>query len=256
MMQQPGHNYEQSTYITHTWVVSQADDTVIATVNILNEDAADMTIDITMTYEDDLIVINGMNREKIAELKEESLASNDPISHENPDEEFQAQIAFINEILAAGEPWTDSEFPPCQDSLYKDGEKDPGFADNWKRLSEVFPTANIFKGEIEPCDIQQGGLGDCYFLSSLAALAEVPERVEARMISKEVNGCGIYALNMYVNGKETCVIVDDFIPATQYGGSAVCKSKTGEIWPILLEKAWAKLNGSYGRIVSGNSYHA
>ena len=93
-------------------------------------------------------------------------------------------------------------------------------------------------------------------MSTVAALAEVPERVEARIVSKQVNGCGIYAVNMFVNGKETCVIVDDFISVTDWGASNFSQSKTGEIWVILLEKAWAKLHGSYGRINGGISWRA
>lgn len=35
----------------------------------------------------------------------------------------------------------------------------------------------LFQGKIEPNDIKQGDVGDCYFMAGLAALAENPQRI-------------------------------------------------------------------------------
>lgn len=75
-------------------------------------------------------------------------------------------------------------------------------------------------------------------------MGEVPTRIYERFISEEVNAAGCYLVDFYVNGVETPIIVDDWLP-TKYGKPAFGSSKTGELWVCILEKAWAKLHGSY-----------
>lgn len=47
------------------------------------------------------------------------------------------------------------------------------------------------------------------------------------------------------------VVLDDFIPCTVDGYPAFTQNKGPELWVIFLEKAWAKVHGSYERIVAG-----
>ena len=52
------------------------------------------------------------------------------------------------------------------------------------------------------------------------------------------------------NGEWKEVVVDDFIPCYK-GDPAFSKANGNELWVILLEKAWAKLHGSYARVEGG-----
>ena len=95
-------------------------------------------------------------------------------------------------------------------------------------------------------------------LSSLSALAEVPNRIEALFNTKTVNDAGIYSVNFFVNGIRQEVVIDDYVPCdpeTQLPCFAYSQHY-GEIWATLLEKAWAKLHGSYCMIRRGSTLSA
>lgn len=93
-------------------------------------------------------------------------------------------------------------------------------------------------------------MGDCYFLAVLSAMAETAGAIESHFYTKCKNDAGIYLIYFYVNGKKTAVVVDDFIPCLNNRPFAT-STKTNELWAILLEKAWAKLHGTYARIEAG-----
>ena len=46
------------------------------------------------------------------------------------------------------------------------------------------------------------------------------------------------------------VVIDNFFPVAN-GKPCFSHSKENEIWVLILEKAWAKLWGNYGRIEAG-----
>ncbi len=67
----------------------------------------------------------------------------------------------------------------------------------------------MFDAKIDPTDIIQGNLGNCYFLSALSALAEYSNRVQDIFLTKEINDSGIYAVSIFLNGERRTVVVDD-----------------------------------------------
>mmetsp|Transcript_47479 Transcript_47479/g.75066 ORF Transcript_47479/g.75066 Transcript_47479/m.75066 type:complete len:470 (-) Transcript_47479:84-1493(-) len=101
--------------------------------------------------------------------------------------------------------------------------------------------------EMSPADMMQGALGDCWLISGLAALAEFPHTIEAVFQQRELTQDGKYDIKLYdyTKGQYTSIQVDDRLPAKGVTGAhdAILAKATvdNEIWPCLLEKAFATL---------------
>ena len=169
------------------------------------------------------------------------------------------QYCKQNQIL-----FVDKEFPPEKASLCLEPPHPEyrGQFDRivWKRADELFGEGqyDIFKG-ISPSDIRQGALGNCYFLCSLASLAEQPELIKRLFDVQQINEFGVYNVWLNIDGSWKSFIVDEYFPSTQtQRGWDLAFSKTDqkELWVILLEKAYAKAYGSYWDIIGGDPVHA
>lgn len=89
-------------------------------------------------------------------------------------------------------------------------------------------------------------------LAVLSAMAEFPDRIKSLIETKEINSAGAYLVNIYVNGIRVPVIVDDYLPVVKGTNRlAFARSDQNEIWVCLVEKAWAKLHGSYAATSGG-----
>ena len=123
----------------------------------------------------------------------------------------------------------------------------------WKRASEIFKDSKylLFENKIEPSDVNQGTIGDCYYVSSAASLAKYPNLIFQIFITKEINNEGYFILKFFIDGKFQRVIVDDYLPVNEKGDLIFARPNKNEIWCCILEKAWAKVNGGYVNIVAG-----
>ena len=137
---------------------------------------------------------------------------------------------------------------------------------SWKRLSELYDLKqlNVIKDTRDLSDdVKQGELGDGYFLSVLSALAENPERIKKLIPKSKTSDKGVYQCDVYVHGDQTPIVLDDYVPVIEGENEdedtiafAGLNPDSNNIWPILLEKSWAKCNNSYEDTVNGNSSDA
>ncbi|XP_071847234.1 calpain-15-like [Apostichopus japonicus] len=160
-------------------------------------------------------------------------------------------------------PFVDDSFQPAPSSLFgtTPGTQLAGKVDKWLRPSELHehkdnPTTpwKVFRLPVSPADISQGLLGDCWFLSALSVLAEKPELLEQIMITKEINSEGAYQVRLCNDGRWQTILIDDLLPATNHGLLVCSKAKRKQLWVPLIEKALAKMNGSYEALISGRCW--
>ena len=60
--------------------------------------------------------------------------------------------------------------------------------------------------------MMQGGVGDCYFISSLSAIAEFPILIFQLFRTQEVNENGFYEKVLFIDGEWQIVFMDDYLP--------------------------------------------
>lgn len=114
--------------------------------------------------------------------------------------------------------------------------------------------AALVRGGIAPSDVGQGSLGDCWLLSAFACLAEHPGALENLLLTKEYNLRGSYKVRLFDDqaGVWRHIEVDDRIPCNATTGAPLfAQPIDGELWVVILEKAFAKLCGSYARLEGG-----
>ena len=121
---------------------------------------------------------------------------------------------------------------------------------SWKRISYVYPDMEVIKDGIQNSDIYQGSLGDCYLLSSIASVSEKPNRIERLLLQRKRSPKGAYCIALCIVGEFREFHIDDTIPVLK-GRAVFCHNTHGEMWALLIEKAYAKAYGGYWNIGAG-----
>jgi hypothetical protein len=115
---------------------------------------------------------------------------------------------------------------------------------------------------IHPSDVRQGQLGNCYFVSSLAALANTEKGRVLIQSHMTANKDGTYTVTLYEYNRQTGtfeeieIVVTPDLPSRPDGSPAFAhpgdiRDGQQEYWVQIYEKAYAQYRGGYSTLDGG-----
>lgn len=175
----------------------------------------------------------------------------------------------ISKILGTGHKYIDDTFYGV-DSLYTPGITLPHLEKalrtelhhkliSFKRFSATkeYKDYKLFWGDHEKPrfhEIDQGEVGNCYFVASVAGASEHPEIIKSMFVNQEVNEEGIYLVRFFIRGKPWVVSIDDnivFKKRYEKEYMKYARPSDHSMWAPLLEKAMAKVKGTFSQTERG-----
>jgi hypothetical protein len=173
-------------------------------------------------------------------------------------------------------PLKDNELPAQYKDKYTDTMTHQGRKLHSKNNKPILPGRGMgigdtpsmkIIGDIDPSDIYQGSVGDCWLLSGISALAEFDGAVK-RLFRKTpyLEDRPLDTPNQYIvtlwdltTWKEVDITIDERLPVMADGSGRLLASKPsedGEFWVCYLEKALAAHCGGWDKITGGQCTHA
>eukprot|EP00927_Polykrikos_kofoidii_P037987 TRINITY_DN3220_c0_g1_i1.p1 TRINITY_DN3220_c0_g1~~TRINITY_DN3220_c0_g1_i1.p1 ORF type:complete len:881 (-),score=142.06 TRINITY_DN3220_c0_g1_i1:427-3069(-) len=157
-------------------------------------------------------------------------------------------------MASATELFVDKEFPPSEVSL--------GLGTNyaWARQEDLpSPPRGLFAGGLpagqQPVgahNVVQGCLDDCYLISAISLLARDSHLIQRLFLAYEPER-GRCVVRLFQNSRWKEVVVDTLVPCFHDKRLQFARSRDGsEAFVPLLEKAYAKVYGSYRALGGGN----
>ena len=199
-----------------------------------------------------------------------------------PDSAFRRDVARAKQrrekieqnCRATNQTFVDSEFRPNVRALIgkfggrglKSARKLATKVTQWLRPSQMRSSTtgyvpkesewSVFRGDPKASDVSQGELGDCWFLSSLAVLSGYPELVKRLLVTTKRSECGVYCVRLCVGGQWKLFFIDDYFPCDSHGFPVFLQPQRQTLWPLLIEKAFAKMHDAFAAIDGGRTEEA
>ena len=138
---------------------------------------------------------------------------------------------------------------------YKDKSKYLKLIDDiidYKSISEMNINFKIFENKIDCTNIEQGLLGTCYFLAAISTISNYGQLLYQLFPKEKINPEGFYEICLYHKGRWVKVLVDDYFPFIKNTNKFLWAHPINNcLYSCFLEKAYAKINGSYNDINGG-----
>ncbi|XP_051780234.1 calpain-2 catalytic subunit-like [Erpetoichthys calabaricus] len=149
----------------------------------------------------------------------------------------------------------DGLFPPSEESIGEGLLKSCDLKRvEWIRPRKLHRDPHIIVDGASRFDIFQGIVGNCWFLAALGSLTrqkDIFSQVLPTDQGYNYKYAGIFHFRFWQFGKWVDVVIDDKLPILDNNYLSVAPANGNEFWPALLEKAYAKLCGSYADMDSG-----
>lgn len=125
---------------------------------------------------------------------------------------------------------------------------------DWKRPKDIVDDPALVTDGVTRFDIGQGNAGTCWFLCNIAAIADKPD-IFKQIVPDDAYNIGtpeydgVFHAVFWRCGQWVDIYVDDHLPIVPRTDNVLwgvqSRNDSREMWPALLEKAFAKFEGSY-----------
>ncbi|XP_061391842.1 calpain-A isoform X3 [Musca vetustissima] len=201
-------------------------------------------------------ILPSIKNMRVVSKRTQLLGETAAYSH-RPRQDIQDFDTIRQQCLNSGSLFEDPLFPASDESLMFSRRPDRYI--EWLRPHEICDDPQFFVEGYSRFDVQQGELGDCWLLAAAANLTQDSNlffRVVPPDQSFEENYAGIFHFRFWQYGKWVDVVIDDRLPTSRGELMYMHSAERNEFWSALLEKAYAKLHGSYEALKGGSTCEA
>ncbi|WP_052664504.1 C2 family cysteine protease [Nitriliruptor alkaliphilus] len=174
-----------------------------------------------------------------------------PWRNDSIDDDRQREL--LNGLLPGLDPENVARFVDVLDQLSPAFDDLPGSFESKDGedglVYERLEGAELYVDGVDVMDVHQGSIGDCHLMATLGAIAAADPGFIEDMITD--NGNGTYTVRFHDDrGRVEYVTVDDRFPYNPDAGRPefARPGHPPELWPLIIEKAYAQRYGSYGEI--------
>ena len=127
----------------------------------------------------------------------------------------------------------------------------------FSRINKEYPKTKLFNDKLSYLEPIQHTFGNCYLIATMSALYNHEDLLKDAFLIKEKNKAGIYAVRLFFRARPVVIVIDDAILMIDDEGAGVnhrfakINPNFNTIWPIIMEKAFAKLKGNYMLLQGG-----